>query len=110
MATRPLPVPTNAVEIPPNGAGTPPGWDPQLAGVEQFEATIAYLNRSAGYVYAGAYRDWKANADRDRDLGIVPPPPPNPPHVRKANVVWADNAGDVHTVRETGDAAWIWET
>jgi hypothetical protein len=106
--TRPSSVPSDATEIFANGAGTPPGWDPQLAAVQQFERTIAHINAQAGFVYAGAYRDWKENDAQYTALGIQGPPAPRLV-LRTANAVWADSQGNLHTIRQSGDVAWIWE-
>lgn len=109
--TRPSSVPPQAQLVYPNGVGTPPGYDPQLAAIDQFEATIAYLNRQAMFNYAGAYRDWNANAQQYAAYGIPNPvPQPLPPPTRTANVVYADQPGNVHQTRQPSDAAWIWES
>ena len=109
---RPSSVPAEATIIYPNGAGTPPGWDPQLAAVEQFERTVAGMNARALMNYAGAYKDWKANDEQYTALGIQGPPAPTAPKLRVANVAWADSAGNVAlpAMRKVGDAAWIWES
>lgn len=109
-ATRPQNVPSIAVCVPPNGVGTPPGWDPQLAVTIQFEAMVSKQNYNNGFVYAGAYNDWKANASQYAALGLPVPPAPVPPPVQVANVVWADSAGNEHTTRESGDNAWQWQS
>jgi hypothetical protein len=110
MANRPVSVPTQAVEVYPNAAGTPSAWDPQLAAVQQFETQVAKLNANATISYAGAYQDWLANAVQYAALHISIPPAPLPPVARVANLIWADSAGDVHRTREGGDTAWIWES
>jgi hypothetical protein len=109
-ATRPSSVPPNATEVYPNGGGTPPGYDPQLAAVQQFESTVAYLNRQAMRNYAGAYMDWQANKGQDEAYGLPVPPAPVAPVLRVANAVWANTAGTPNTVRQPGDFAWIWES
>ena len=108
--TRPENVPADATLVYPNGSGTPPGWDPQLATVQQFESIVSTLNRNAGINYMNAYRDWQQNDAQYAALGIQGPPSPKPPLSRTPNVVWADSAGTVNSVRQSGDGAWIWES
>jgi hypothetical protein len=112
MAIRPTSVPTQAIEVYPNAAGTPPSWDPQMAAIEQFQTQVATLNRNAGLNYAGAYQDWQANASQYAALHMPIPPAPLPPVARIANVAWSDNAGDIQPGRVGSEisTAWIWES
>lgn len=108
--SRPTSVPADATLVYPNGSGTPPGWDPQLSAVEQFQYQIGNRNRNSLFNYANAYRDWQANDSQYTALGIQGPPAPKPPVPIVVNVVWANSGGTISDTRQSGDGAWIWES
>lgn len=70
-------------------------------------------NAQASQRYAGALRDWIANAQIYQSYGLPIPPAPAKAVVRTLHVVYAAVNGEV--VQPPGGAdglhfAWIWET
>ena len=90
-----------------------PGFGVQQATLTAISTQIARQNANLNLHYANAMRDWTANAEIDKYLGLPDLPAPPKPHLITLKITYADINGTVTNDQTSEDGnhyAWLEQT